>query len=1259
MKEKIIIQNLEKQQSNYTSPESAQNQANSLESLSSDIYTDSKRFIYELIQNADDASSNSGKLEISIKIIEDYLIVSHQGEKFSEIDIESICSVGDGNKKGDLNKTGFKGIGFKSVFSHSDCVKINSGGYCFKFDRLNWGNYWNKDWGDQNKWQKNRDEKGKEAFIKMPWQIIPIWSKIEEDLSFVKSYNVSTIIKYKDTSKLEKELFELFSDTNILLFLRSQNVRIIVEGKTSFSIEKIKEGNTVKLLKKNQILSEWLLKSFTFNVDTATSELIKNDLRVPKKLRSASKTEISIAVQVKNGKIKSIKSENRLIFTYLPTSVNYNFPFLVNASFVTDAGRQHIHEDLKWNTWLLNQIPIKLFEWLAELTDTTFKSEILKLIPQKFTNISSKLEQSFNEGFDKALNKIAFLPNEKNKLLKVSNTIFDETDISKFLDPKMIVDFVNSNKNTKYETSSFISKLEPVSTLFSLGVQKFDIDDLIKFLESSIFTSNHKRKENFSLITFFKKQSDSFFNKDERKNWNEKLRDTPFIFDNDKKLKSPKHIYFPSIEFSNTFSDDLSVIHPKTMVEIESNPEIKQWLDDLGVKEPSDISFIEKTIIDDKDYVTKENAIAVGRYLFKAHQKGLINNLHYHRLKTIKILTKQNSLVNAINSYLSDFYEPKLEIEELYDNDFYVSEAYYKESELISEWKTFFIKIGVSQSIEKKRIRDVWINELQSFGIDEDYVEEGVQGAKNHPDYNEYPIHLIYDFTKISFIELAIQPSFSVIFWKELMNKYSPSDFDSTPNLPLGHYNGYHFLQDYNLWAIKNLAIFPSRNNRCYEAKNIFLNTEENIHLCGKYLPVLNYDGDIPEDWLNILDFKEHLNLEDYLSILSSIWKEKDKKLLAENKQIINEIYEIISKKYLSNTKKLEDWAKSNKLLAKDGKTFFAPNKLSVVTVEGFKDQNLALCDEKNKKVIDLLNIFGVTIIDKVKPHISNSQTEIQDLKKQLNHILPLIAVVSVVESKILKDWETEYNSLKNKLKNIRFIETTEIWLSYGNDGDEQKRSSWAEANDFYYVGNWYKPRVLDSLIKPVSKFLKIEYAKRHLYVLLSDNFKEGLEYIKEKFGEEMINLIPDYLLNPDESESIIPNANNRDYNQTDKDLGCKGELFVFEQLKIIYSDKYNQEVSETDEGFKIGSDVTVIWRNKESESTSDHDFKVTEGEKDIYIDSKATPHSRNAEKIAFYISPNEFSLMESVDKYLIARVFNVTSKPNLKFIKMDIHNLN
>jgi hypothetical protein len=1255
MIEKKIIQELEKIKSNYTSPESAQDQANSLESLSSDIYTDSKRFIYELIQNADDASSNSGQLEISLKVVGNYLIISHQGEKFSEIDIESICSVGDGNKKGDGDKTGFKGIGFKSVFSHSDYVKINSGNYCFKFDKSHWKNHWNNEWKDQKQWQGGREKKGKETSIKMPWQIIPIWSELEESLSFVKSYNVSTIIKYRETSKLEKELFELFSNTQILLFLRCQNVKITIEGNKPFVIEKIKDKNTVKLKQNNQVLSEWLLKSFSFNVDKSTNELIKNDVRIPKKLRLAAKTEISLAVQIDKGRIKAIDNDNRLIFTYLPTSVNYDFPFLVNASFITDAGRQHLHEDLQWNAWLFKQIPIKLFEWLAELAQSSIKKDILKLIPHKFTG-NSELKQSFNHGFDEAVKKTAFLPSNNDALLKVSNSIFDETNISKFLEPKIIIDFINSKNGTEYTIDSYVAQLESVNVLARLGVEKFDIDGLSFLFNSKFFVDNHKRSENFRLITFLKNQSDRLPKGDEQNNWNQKLQNTSFVFDENMNLKSPKNIYFPAIEFSDEFSDELSIIHSKTMEELESNNHIKKWLIFLGVTEPSDISFIEKTIIGNENFISEDNANAVGRYLFRAYQKGLMTDIHFKDLQQVNFLTKEGSLKPACSLFLSDKFEPKLKLESVYNNDVFISDLYCLKEDIESEWKTFFIKIGINHSIEVKKLGTVNAKNFQNVGINQAYFDNGVEEAKSKENYKGYSINYISNLSKISFIEFANQYSFSKLFWEQLFLKFSPSKFRMLPNMPMGYYNGYCSLENYNLWAFKNLKIFPATNGNCFKAESVFINSKDNIELCGKYMNVLDFHEIIPEEWLKILPFKKILELDDYLKVLSSIWQDEDadEEQKKENKKRIELLYEKISDNYLGYQEKLKDWALSNKLLAKDGKSFFYPNDLSVVTAKGFKAPNLAFCDEKNINVIELLKIFGVSIIDTEKPRISNSQTEIKDLKNQLNHILPLIAVVSVEKSKSKKHWEIEYNRLTTKLAKIQFIETTEIWLSYGNEADEQKKSSYPVGNVFYYVGNWYKPRVLDGLIEPIGDFLGINYAERLLSVLLTDTFKEGVEYLKEKFGKEAINLIPDELLNPKETEVTPPNADNRAYNQSDEDLGRKGEMFVFDELKKIYSRKYNSEIIETDEGFKVGL-VNIIWRNKQVNTTFNHDFKIEEDGSEIYIDSKATPFSESIENVAFYVSPNELDLMESVNRYLIARVYKVTSNPKMKFIRMNI----
>ena len=127
--EKIFVDN-----TNYANPSQAVNQASSLNALSADLYTDSKRFIYELLQNADDSSQNSNAVKVWIKIFDDKLVIAHSGSPFTARDLKGICNVNNGTKKSDLTKTGYKGIGFKSVFGQSDKVTIYTKDEYFRFD---------------------------------------------------------------------------------------------------------------------------------------------------------------------------------------------------------------------------------------------------------------------------------------------------------------------------------------------------------------------------------------------------------------------------------------------------------------------------------------------------------------------------------------------------------------------------------------------------------------------------------------------------------------------------------------------------------------------------------------------------------------------------------------------------------------------------------------------------------------------------------------------------------------------------------------------------------------------------------------------------------------------------------------------------------------------------------------------------------------------------------------------------------------------
>ena len=79
--------------------------------LLTELYPDNAHFIYELLQNAEDAQAT----EVKFALNPDSLEFSHNGKQFTSDDIKSITSIGKTTKKDDFNQIGKFGVGFKSV----------------------------------------------------------------------------------------------------------------------------------------------------------------------------------------------------------------------------------------------------------------------------------------------------------------------------------------------------------------------------------------------------------------------------------------------------------------------------------------------------------------------------------------------------------------------------------------------------------------------------------------------------------------------------------------------------------------------------------------------------------------------------------------------------------------------------------------------------------------------------------------------------------------------------------------------------------------------------------------------------------------------------------------------------------------------------------------------------------------------------------------------------------------------------------------
>lgn len=113
----------------HTSPATNSSIANLLDEVGLNMYSSPERMFFELIQNADDAASENGVI-INIDKIDNYLVFTHNGFHFSKNDFESIVSAAKSTKTS-KEKTGYKGIGFKSVFTNSQQVYVHSGGVSF------------------------------------------------------------------------------------------------------------------------------------------------------------------------------------------------------------------------------------------------------------------------------------------------------------------------------------------------------------------------------------------------------------------------------------------------------------------------------------------------------------------------------------------------------------------------------------------------------------------------------------------------------------------------------------------------------------------------------------------------------------------------------------------------------------------------------------------------------------------------------------------------------------------------------------------------------------------------------------------------------------------------------------------------------------------------------------------------------------------------------------------------------------------------
>lgn len=311
------------------------------------------KFIYEFIQNVDDCEYSNEKpiLNITLNKEKGTIQFDYNENGFSLEDIKSLTKFGDSSKISnieklrkndgifDLEKTGRKGRGFKSVFSlpgSSIVVHISSNGYNFKFE-------------------------------KRLGSIIPIWEDIENAPEAGTRIIVEGFDK-KYANQLSNNIEEMFGVRSLenftascpVLYLRKLDSVSVTNGEDTFCINfertDIKYSNTEYKNNANSI-NAGIIHNGTFK-NSATEflnvSIINNEksccfkaLRYSELINVSGCTKLASVFAPIITETEELKFKKGALYRVLPLDENkFDIPLAIDLPFETNSGRSSVTENI-------------------------------------------------------------------------------------------------------------------------------------------------------------------------------------------------------------------------------------------------------------------------------------------------------------------------------------------------------------------------------------------------------------------------------------------------------------------------------------------------------------------------------------------------------------------------------------------------------------------------------------------------------------------------------------------------------------------------------------------------------------------------------------------------------------------------------------------------------------------------------------------------------------------------------------------------